>query len=124
MSAPGYFSKKGKNSGKVSSIVATLTTLPSRIKNIEPTIASLCHQTVLPEKILINIPEYSRREESSYVIPDFLKERAGLQGNKVAIVGVHTRVELWEEETWKLYKREVEKNADHLAERLGGIGVL
>ena len=57
------------------------------------------------------------------LIPDFLKERAGLK-NKVAIVGVHTRVEIWEEDVWKAYKKDVETNADSLAERLGGIGVL
>jgi MraZ protein len=57
------------------------------------------------------------------LVPDFLKERAGLSG-KVAVVGVHTRVELWDEDTWKVYKRSVEQNADSLAERLGGIGVL
>lgn len=57
------------------------------------------------------------------LIPDFLKERAGLKG-KVAVVGIHTRVELWDEDTWKSYKKRVEENADSLAERLGGIGVL
>ena len=57
------------------------------------------------------------------LLPDFLKERAGLSG-KVAIVGVHTRVEIWDEHTWKTYKKGVETNADALAERLGGIGIL
>jgi MraZ protein len=57
------------------------------------------------------------------LIPDFLKERAGLVG-KIAVVGVHTRVELWEEHTWNVYKKSVEARADELAERLGGIGVL
>lgn len=57
------------------------------------------------------------------LIPDFLKERAGLTG-KVAVVGVHSRVELWEETAWKAYKQTVEKNAEALAEKLGGIGIL
>ncbi len=57
------------------------------------------------------------------LIPDFLKDRAGLSG-KVAIVGVHTRVELWDEKSWDVYKKSVEAKADQLAERLGGIGVL
>jgi len=57
------------------------------------------------------------------LVPDFLKDRAGLKG-KVAVVGVHTRVELWDDTTWKAYQKEVEANADTLAERLGTIGVL
>ena len=57
------------------------------------------------------------------LIPDFLKDRAGLNG-KVAVVGVHTRVELWDQVVWDSYKKSVEAKADSLAERLGGVGVL
>lgn len=57
------------------------------------------------------------------LVPDFLTDRAGLT-DKVAVVGVHTRVELWDEATWKEYKKKVERDADALAERLGGVGVL
>ncbi len=67
--------------------------------------------------------EVSVDAQGRMLVPDFLKERAGIEG-KVAIVGVHTRVELWDEATWKTYKKDVEANADSLAERLGGIGVL
>jgi MraZ protein len=62
-------------------------------------------------------------QQGRILLPDFLKDRAGLKG-KVAVVGIHTRVELWDETTWKAYKKDVEANADALAERLGGIGVL
>ena len=57
------------------------------------------------------------------LVPDFLKDRAGLTG-KVTIVGVYSRVEIWDDTTWKVYQKEVEANADSLAERLGTIGVL
>ncbi|MCC7436326.1 division/cell wall cluster transcriptional repressor MraZ [Candidatus Nomurabacteria bacterium] len=57
------------------------------------------------------------------LIPDFLKDRAGLSG-KVAIVGVHTRVELWDQKSWDIYKKSVEEQADQLAEKLGNVGVL
>ena len=57
------------------------------------------------------------------LLPDFLKDRAGLS-ERVAVVGVHTRVELWDEATWNVYKKKVEADADALAERLGTIGVL
>ncbi len=57
------------------------------------------------------------------LLPDFLKDRVGIK-DKVAIIGVYSRLELWEEATWQKYKRQVETNADALAERLGSIGVL
>jgi len=67
--------------------------------------------------------EVSVDQNGRILIPDFLKERVGLSG-KVAIVGVHSRVELWSEEGWKIYKKQVEADANNLAERLGSIGIL
>ncbi|MDO8594846.1 MAG: division/cell wall cluster transcriptional repressor MraZ [bacterium] len=57
------------------------------------------------------------------LIPDFLRERANLK-DKVAVVGVQSRVELWNEKKWQEYKRGVEGQADTLAEKLGSVGVL
>ena len=57
------------------------------------------------------------------LIPDFLKEFAGLT-TKVVLAGIHDRVEIWNEKKWIDYKRHIEKQADALAEKLGGIGVL
>lgn len=67
------------------------------------------------------------------LVPDFLRERAGItapQGGKsagatkVAIIGVQSRVEIWNEKSWIEYKRVVEKQADSLAEKLGQVGML
>jgi MraZ protein len=57
------------------------------------------------------------------LVPDFLKERVSLL-NKVVIIGVESRVEIWNESKWKKYKTVVEKEADTLAEKLGSLGVL
>lgn len=57
------------------------------------------------------------------LIPDFLKGRAKLN-SKVAVVGVQTRVELWDEGAWAKYKQVVEKQADSLAEKLSQVGML
>lgn len=57
------------------------------------------------------------------LVPDFLKERAKLK-EKVVIIGVQDRVEIWNEDSWSDYKKMVEKQADSLAERLGQIGAL
>lgn len=57
------------------------------------------------------------------LVPDFLKEWAKLQ-TKVTVIGVESRVEIWNEKTWKANKETVEKQADTLAEKLGQVGVL
>ncbi len=57
------------------------------------------------------------------LIPDFLRDRANLK-NKVVLIGVQNRVEIWNEKAWQEYKEVVEKQADTLAEKLGQIGVL
>lgn len=59
------------------------------------------------------------------LIPDFLRSRAGLDGEaKVVIIGVQSRAEIWNEKAWTDYKKVVEKQADTLAEKLGQVGVL
>ncbi len=57
------------------------------------------------------------------LIPDFLKDFAGLK-NKVVLAGIHSRVEIWNERRWNEYKKRIEGQADQLAEKLGDIGVL
>ena len=57
------------------------------------------------------------------LVPDFLRDRANLK-NKVVLIGVSSRVEIWNEKTWGEYKKVVEKQADTLAEKLGQVGVL
>jgi MraZ protein len=57
------------------------------------------------------------------LVPEFLISVANIK-DKVAVVGVLNRLELWDEKTWKEYRGVVEKKADTLAERLGQIGVL
>src|SRR3989338_333954 len=44
------------------------------------------------------------------LVPDFLKDRIGLK-NKVALVGVGDRVEIWNDKTWQAYKEDGEKMA-------------
>lgn len=56
------------------------------------------------------------------LLPDYLREFASLD-TKTVIAGVHSRLEIWDEERWQTYKRGVEKQADALAEKLGEIGV-
>lgn len=56
------------------------------------------------------------------LVPDYLKNYAGLR-QRVVLVGVHDRMEIWDEEKWNNYKIEVEKNTDMIAEKLGELGL-
>src|SRR5690606_23153775 len=51
-----------------------LTTLPSRIDKLKPTLESLISQTVTPNRIFLSIPEFSARENRAYEIPSWLCE--------------------------------------------------
>ncbi len=57
------------------------------------------------------------------LLPEFLVIRANLK-NKVAVIGVQDRVEIWNEESWTENKSMVEKRVDQLAEKLGQAGVI
>lgn len=56
------------------------------------------------------------------LVPDYLKNYAGLR-TRVVIIGVHDRLEVWDEEHWALYKQDAEKNTDMIAEKLGELGL-
>src|SRR2546423_978191 len=53
-------------------VVVTMTTFPSRIARIAPTIKSLLNQTISPRAIQLNLPASSRREQRPYVVPEWL----------------------------------------------------
>jgi MraZ protein len=57
------------------------------------------------------------------LVPDFLKEFARLK-NKVAVVGVHSRVEIWDQKSWNDYKKKIQSRADALAQKLGDVGAI
>lgn len=57
------------------------------------------------------------------LVPDYLKEFAELK-EKVVVIGVHTHIEIWDEDKWTKYKGQIEKQADALAQKLGEIGVI
>ncbi len=57
------------------------------------------------------------------LVPDFLRERANLK-NKVVLIGVKNRVEIWNEKSWTDCRKQIEKSADGLAEKLSGLGIM
>ena len=57
-----------------------VTTLPSRIGKLEPTVESLLGQTLRPDRIFVSVPRRSRREGGEYTLPGWLQRPpAGVQ---------------------------------------------
>ncbi len=57
------------------------------------------------------------------LIPDNLRTLAGLS-QKVVLIGVKSRMEIWSEEKWNAYKKQVESGVDAIAGTLGDLGIL
>jgi len=62
-------------------------------------------------------------EVGRILIPDHQKEFAGLK-KRVVFTGVSDRVEVWDAEAWRVYKRRIDRDAEKLAKKLGEIGAL
>ncbi len=56
------------------------------------------------------------------VLPEYLREFAGLK-KSVVIAGLYTRLEIWDEETWKKYKAQTEAESGNIAEKMAELGV-
>ncbi len=57
------------------------------------------------------------------LIPDFLKDFAGLQTD-VVVAGIGNRVEVWDKKRWDEYKKHIETDANQIAQKLGEIGAI
>jgi MraZ protein len=57
------------------------------------------------------------------LVPDYLKEFAGLR-SRVVLAGVSDRIEVWNDKAWEDYKRRIERSADQMAQKLGDLGIL
>jgi MraZ protein len=57
------------------------------------------------------------------LVPDFLRNYASLK-KTVVITGLFNRLEIWDEDNWKAYKENLEKNSDRIAEKLGELGAI
>ncbi len=56
------------------------------------------------------------------LIPDYLKKYADLKKD-VVICGLSSRLEIWDSQNWKIYRRETEKEFDSLVSKLGELGI-
>lgn len=56
------------------------------------------------------------------LIPDYLKEYAGLKKN-VTLLGLSAKVEIWDSEKWEEHKKKTESSVGDIAERLKELGI-
>jgi MraZ protein len=57
------------------------------------------------------------------LVPDYLKNYAGLK-KIVVVAGLFNRLEIWDDTRWTKYKKDLEKNSDKIAEKLGELGII
>ncbi len=57
------------------------------------------------------------------LIPEYLKAYASLR-REVVVAGVHSRLEIWDKDTWTEYKKKLEKNSEAIAQKLGDLGTI
>ena len=53
-------------------IIVALSTMPGRIRRLQPTLNSLLNQTRPPDEIVLAVPKFSIRQQCEYKIPDYL----------------------------------------------------
>lgn len=72
--------------------------------------------------ILSGAMEASVDKLGRILIPDYLKDYAGLKKN-VTICGLSTRLEIWDSEKWQEYKSKAEEGVEELVSKLGQLGI-
>ena len=56
------------------------------------------------------------------VLPQYLRDFASLKKN-IITAGLYNRIEIWNEEAWKKYEKDIEKNSSDIADKLSEFGV-
>lgn len=56
------------------------------------------------------------------LVPDYLRQYADLK-KQVVIAGLYNRVEIWDAEKWREYKKKTESASEEIAEKLGELGI-
>ncbi|MDP2910587.1 MAG: division/cell wall cluster transcriptional repressor MraZ [bacterium] len=72
--------------------------------------------------ILGGAVEVSLDKLGRVLVPDYLKEYAGLKKN-VTICGLSNKLEIWDVEKWEEYRKKAEQDIDKVAENLPELGI-
>ncbi len=61
-------------------------------------------------------------KQGRILIPQTLREHAGLE-KEVCIIGMASRIEIWDKSRWEAYSNDESLSADKLAEKLAALGI-
>ena len=61
-------------------------------------------------------------KQGRVILPEYLRQFAGLKKG-VVVAGLYSRLEIWDEEKWHVYKTQTESESGAIAERMGELGV-
>lgn len=73
-------------------VIATLTTIPSRIDHIRATLDSVLAQTISVDHIELNVPEWCLRTNEPYVLPAWLDEMPKVHVIRTPDYGAITKI--------------------------------
>lgn len=66
--------------------------------------------------------ETSIDSQGRILIPEYLRKYASLD-KKVVVIGLYSRMEVWDENSWKEYQVQSEQQSQEIAENLGELGI-
>jgi MraZ protein len=72
--------------------------------------------------MLAGAMDVSLDKQGRVVLPEYLREYA-LLAKGVVVAGLYNRLEVWDEDKWTTYKKQVESDADAVAEKMGELGI-
>ncbi len=72
--------------------------------------------------ILAGAYESSLDNQGRILIPEYLRNYAELK-KKVVIIGLYSRIEVWDEKLWEEYRQESETQAQEIAEKISDLGI-
>ncbi|MEK7664942.1 MAG: division/cell wall cluster transcriptional repressor MraZ [Patescibacteria group bacterium] len=76
----------------------------------------------LPRVILASAMEVALDKLGRILIPDYLKNYAGLK-KSVVVCGLSNRLEIWDAEKWEEYRKKAEKGIEEIVSKLGPLGI-
>lgn len=72
--------------------------------------------------MLAGAMDVSLDKQGRFIVPEYLRSYGGL-AKAVVIVGVNTRLEIWDADAWNAYRAKTEEDAESIAEQLGDLGI-
>ena len=83
---------------------------------------SQAHSRAFARLMLAGAMDVEFDKQGRALIPEYLRQFAGLK-KSVIIAGLYSRLEIWDEHKWHVYKKQTEAESGNIAEKMGELGV-